>query len=101
MLINSFPPLRIAAVISLLLVATPSAPAFAACIADWSIAAPIVHKEGLATVEALSRLAQAKISGNIVKTTLCEEDGGLSPGDSRSGGGCRTARSMPRFPFGR
>ena len=77
MLIKSCPPHRIAAVIALLLVAAPSAPAFAACIADWSIAAPIVRKEGLATVEALSRLAQAKISGNIVKTTLCEENGGF------------------------
>ena len=73
MLIKSFSSLRIA-FLMLPLVAAP-APARAACIADWSIAAPIVHKEGLTTVEALARLAQAKISGNIVKTTLCEESG--------------------------
>jgi len=49
----------------------------AGCYADWSIAAPIVHKERLMTVEALSRLAQSRISGDIVKTTLCEEKGGF------------------------
>jgi uncharacterized membrane protein YkoI len=47
------------------------------CYADWSIAAPIVRKEGLTSVEVLSRLAEAKISGDIVKTTLCEEKGGF------------------------
>jgi len=45
------------------------------CYSDWSIAAPIVRKEGLATVETLARRAQTKISGDIVKTTLCEEKG--------------------------
>lgn len=76
MLINSFPARRIAFLTLSLLAALPPAPARAACIDDWSVAAPIVHKEGLATVEVLSRLAQAKISGSIVKTTLCEENGG-------------------------
>ena len=51
--------------------------AAAGCYADWSIAAPIVRKEGLTTVEDLSKLAAAKISGDIVKTTLCEEKGGF------------------------
>lgn len=45
------------------------------CYGDWSVAAPIVRKEGLATVEALSRLARSRLSGDIVKTTLCEEQG--------------------------
>ncbi len=45
------------------------------CIADWSIAAPIVHAQGLTTVEALSRLAAVELPGIIVKTTLCEENG--------------------------
>ncbi len=75
MLIKSFSSLRIAFLMLPLVAALPPAPAAAACIDDWSTAAPIVHKEGLATVEALSRLAQANISGNIVKTTLCEENG--------------------------
>jgi uncharacterized membrane protein YkoI len=47
----------------------------AGCYASWSVAAPIVRKEGLTTVETLSRVAQAKISGDIVKTTLCKENG--------------------------
>ncbi len=47
------------------------------CYADWSIAAPIVRKEGLTTVETLARLARGKISGDIVKTTLCQESGGF------------------------
>ncbi len=47
-----------------------------ACIADWSVAAPIVHKEKLVTVEALSRIAADKISGSvIVRTALCEDNG--------------------------
>jgi len=56
-------------------VALPPVGATDACIADWSIAAPIVHKEGLTTVETLSRIAAAEMPGNIVKTTLCEENG--------------------------
>ena len=47
----------------------------AGCYASWSVAAPIVRQEGLATVEALSQKAQSNISGDIVKTTLCRENG--------------------------
>jgi uncharacterized membrane protein YkoI len=67
--------LRITVATLLLATATPAAQS--GCYADWSVAAPIVRKEGLATVEALSRLAQARISGDIVKTTLCREKGGF------------------------
>lgn len=50
-----------------------------ACITDWSIAAPIVHKEKLTTVEALSRIAADKMAGSaIVRTALCEEAGNYS-----------------------
>lgn len=45
------------------------------CYASWSVAAPIVHRERLTTVEKLSKLAQSRISGSIVKTTLCHEKG--------------------------
>ena len=45
------------------------------CITDWSLAAPIVHAQGLTTVETLSRSAAAELPGSIVKTTLCEENG--------------------------
>jgi len=49
--------------------------AAATCITDWSLAAPIVHAQGLTTVEALSRIAATEMPGVIVKTTLCEEKG--------------------------
>jgi uncharacterized membrane protein YkoI len=58
-------------------VALPRVSATDGCIADWSIAAPIVHKEGLTTVEALSRIAATEVPGIIVKTTLCEINGGF------------------------
>ena len=45
------------------------------CYASWSVAAPIVHRERLTTVEKLSKLAQSRISGSIIKTTLCHEKG--------------------------
>jgi hypothetical protein len=55
-----------------------SAPARAGgCYADWSDAAPIVKKEGLTTIEALAETARGKLSGDIVKTTLCEEGSGF------------------------
>jgi hypothetical protein len=64
---------------AMLLAASPVIDRAAAgsCYADWSVAAPIVRKQGLATVETLARRAQSKISGDIVKTTLCEEKGGF------------------------
>ena len=43
------------------------------------MAAPIVYREKLATVEALSRIAADKLSGSsIVRTILCEENGHYS-----------------------
>ena len=47
------------------------------CYADWSEAAPVVMKEGLTTIEVLAKTARGKLSGDIVKTTLCEENGGF------------------------
>lgn len=47
------------------------------CYADWSVAAPIVRKEGLTTVEKLASLGEGRLPGVIVKTTLCEEGGGF------------------------
>jgi uncharacterized membrane protein YkoI len=59
-------------------IAITSAPARAGgCYPDWSDAAPIVKKEGLTTIEALAATARGKLSGDIVKTTLCEEGGGF------------------------
>ena len=66
--------LRIAAIFLLLVsaFATDRASAYS-CYADWSVAAPIVRKEGLTTVESLWKLAKSKFFGQIVKTTLCRE----------------------------
>ena len=70
-----FPMRRI--IFSLLAITALLSPAVAtdACIADWSDAASIVHRNKLTTVEALSRLAAGELPGAIVKTTLCEEKG--------------------------
>jgi hypothetical protein len=46
------------------------------CFADWSVAAPIVKKEGLVSVEHLSDLVRAKLKAHIIKATLCGRDGG-------------------------
>jgi uncharacterized membrane protein YkoI len=69
--------LRIAIPLFLLVsICNSSARADSVCITDWSIAAPIVHKEKLTTVEALSRIAADKMAGSaIVRTALCEENG--------------------------
>ncbi len=45
---------------------------------EWSIAAPIVKKEGLATVEKLTRLAHIKRVGDVLRAKLCEEQGAFS-----------------------
>jgi uncharacterized membrane protein YkoI len=84
-------------------VALPQVGATDGCIADWSIAAPIVHKEGLTTVEALSRIAAAERAGVIVKTTLCESNGGyVYRIVVRDEHGKLTSRTVDaRAPFGR
>ena len=58
-----------------LALALPISPASAEdCLADWSVAAPIVKREGLVTVEALSVLVRKHHKSDIVKASLC--DGG-------------------------
>ncbi len=89
-----------------LLVAAAGLPDRAAaegCYADWSVAAPIVRQQGLATVEALTQLARPQISGDIVKTTLCEEKGGFVYRLLiREAGGRLTNKTVDaRAPFGR
>jgi uncharacterized membrane protein YkoI len=56
--------------------ATQTGAARGGCIPDWSVAAPLVKKEGLVTVEQLTAMARSELAGDIVKTTLCEEKGG-------------------------
>jgi uncharacterized membrane protein YkoI len=45
------------------------------CFQHWSDAAPVAKREGLMAVERLSQLARALLSGDLLKTTLCEEEG--------------------------
>ena len=46
------------------------------CFADWSAAGAVVKSEGLVTVDQLTKLARAKLGGEVVRTTLCESKGG-------------------------
>lgn len=46
-----------------------------ACYSDWSVAAPIVKKEGLVSVEQLTPMARAQLNGELVKVTLCVQAG--------------------------
>ncbi|MBA4132083.1 MAG: hypothetical protein C0519_11730 [Hyphomicrobium sp.] len=50
-----------------------SATAAELCIEDWSTARPVVKEERLATVEAVTGLAQGRIKGDVVKVTLCQQ----------------------------
>lgn len=59
---------------AVMMLASSSAMAASRCINDWSEAAPIVRREGLYTVEKLASEARGKIKGNIIKTTLCQDD---------------------------
>lgn len=43
------------------------------CISDWSDAAPIVRREGLAPMELVDRLARDRSSVQVVRGTLCKD----------------------------
>ena len=45
------------------------------CYSDWSLAAPVVKKESLASVEELGRLARIHVPGELLKATLCLDKG--------------------------
>ncbi len=55
--------------------ASAAARAGETCMNDWSVAAVVVRKEGLTTVEQLTKLAAKSGAGNIIRTTLCDVDG--------------------------
>ncbi len=44
-----------------------------ACISDWSIAAPIVRREGLVPMEHVDRLARDRSSVQILRSSLCKD----------------------------
>lgn len=88
---------------ALLCLASAPATAGEECFADWSEAAPIVRKEGLATVESLSGQARDKLDGEIVKTTLCQERGSyvFRLIVRRANGQLKSVTLDARRPFGR
>ena len=45
------------------------------CWADWSAAAPIVHKEKLMPAKDLRGLMEARKTGQLLTITLCQEKG--------------------------
>lgn len=58
------------------------------CYEDWSEAAAIVKREGLATVAELTAEARGKVGGKVLRTQLCED------------GGVFTYRLIVRSPHG-
>ena len=45
------------------------------CFASWSEAAPVVKREGLATIERVNRLARDRAAAEIVNGKLCQDSG--------------------------
>jgi uncharacterized membrane protein YkoI len=69
---------RLLFISTVLALASPMTQGWAAdggCIADWSEAAQIVQTEKLKTVEELTAAARTSLKGEILKTTLCKDDG--------------------------
>ena len=72
--------LAIAPAIGLLAALTPSLDAQASapsesCFAAWSDAAPVVHREALTAVREIHAQARQRNLGDVVRVTLCTEDG--------------------------
>jgi hypothetical protein len=73
---------RIATILTLIFTASTAVTALGAparagdCIDDWSVAAPLVRKEGLVSVEKLDELARSKGHGTLVRTQLCRTQDG-------------------------
>ena len=45
------------------------------CVSDWTQAAPIVRREGLATIERVGRIMHDKAAGEIINSALCTIEG--------------------------
>jgi hypothetical protein len=73
------------------------------CFASWSEAETVARKEALVAVEQVSTLARSSMSGaEVVKTTLCEEDGRFVYRlVVRDGGQLKTVNVDARKPFGK
>jgi hypothetical protein len=71
-------PLTIAALAAALLLAAParaSAPPADGCFEAWSMAAPVVQREALTPVRDLHTQARQRNLGDVVRVTLCAEQG--------------------------
>jgi uncharacterized membrane protein YkoI len=64
-------PLRLLTIL-LGLIWASAASAADACFSDWSAASIMVKTEGLVTLDQLTKLAPAKLGGEIVRSSLCE-----------------------------
>lgn len=58
-------------VLFMILAGSPARAEERRCFASWSDAAKVVKQEQLVAVEQLSRHAQARLGGSIVKSRLC------------------------------
>ena len=65
----------IAALAALAAVLVSAAQAQAPKCYEWSDAAPIVKREGLASAKTVNELTQSVAGGELVRITLCEEAG--------------------------
>ena len=73
-------PLLISLLLSCTVVSTAPAHASAPpvenqCWADWSAAAPVVHREALRPAKDVRELAQKNTKGQLLNITLCAEQG--------------------------
>ena len=48
-----------------------------ACFSDWSAASILVKAESLVPIEHLTKMAPAKLGGEIIRSTLCESKSGF------------------------
>jgi len=67
--------LTIAAIAAFTLSAAVVSHAQSAKCYEWSDAAPIVKREGLASAKTVNEMTQAVAGGELVRITLCEEGG--------------------------
>lgn len=55
---------------------TGAAQSAGGCVPDWGAAGDIVRREGLLTIEQVSRMSPQQLKGQIIQATLCESGGG-------------------------
>ena len=69
---------HVSALVVLVLVGSPSAfGGDGSCFTDWSDAAPIVARERLTAARDVQELARSRLSGDLIRITLCREEAGF------------------------